>query len=116
MLLLAGIVFTVCCEPYLESEYGSDYISETPVKLLDRLLYGQRQHLDEEVCAAGGAVPNPLLCMVLLHVHACQFSATSLHDGWPRLRHALLCMQWCSGAVLHVPAVQQRASALACRP
>lgn len=49
MLLTAGIVFTVCCEPYLESEYGSDYISETPVKLLDRLLYGQRHHLDEEV-------------------------------------------------------------------
>lgn len=45
----AGIVFTVCCEPYLESEYGSDYISETPVKLLDRLLYGQREHIDEEV-------------------------------------------------------------------
>ena len=44
-----GIVFTVCCEPYLESEYGADYISETPVKLLDRLLYGQREHLDEEV-------------------------------------------------------------------
>ncbi len=45
----AGIVFTVCCEPYLESEYGSDYISESPVKLLDRLLYGHRQHIDEEV-------------------------------------------------------------------
>ena len=47
--MYAGIVFTVCCEPYLESEYGVDYISETPVKLLDRLLYGQREHLDEEV-------------------------------------------------------------------
>ncbi|KAK9908877.1 hypothetical protein WJX75_004161 [Coccomyxa subellipsoidea] len=48
-LVVAGIVFTVCCEPYLESEYGADYISETPVKLLDRLLYGQREHIDEEV-------------------------------------------------------------------
>lgn len=47
----AGIVFTVCCEPYLESEYGADYMSETPVKLLDRLLYGQRHHIDEEVRA-----------------------------------------------------------------
>ena len=39
----------MCCEPYLESEYGADYMSETPVKLLDRLLYGQRHHIDEEV-------------------------------------------------------------------
>ena len=49
----AGIVFTVCCEPYLESEYGADYISETPVKLLDRLLYGQR-HLHRR----GGALSD----------------------------------------------------------
>lgn len=39
----------MCCEPYLESEYGQDYISESPVKLLDRLLYGHREHIDEEV-------------------------------------------------------------------
>lgn len=53
----AGIVFTVCCEPYLESEYGADYMSETPVKLLDRLLYGQRHHIDEEVRSHSKMLP-----------------------------------------------------------
>ncbi|KAK9842029.1 hypothetical protein WJX81_004728 [Elliptochloris bilobata] len=48
-LITAGIVFTVCCEPYLQSEYGADYVSESPVKLLDRLLHGQRQVADEQV-------------------------------------------------------------------
>ena len=42
------MVFTVCCEPYLQSEYGHDYVSESPVKLLDRLLHGQRQMPDEQ--------------------------------------------------------------------
>ena len=45
----AGMVFTVCCEPYLQSEYGADYVSDSPVKLLDRLLHGQRQIPDEQV-------------------------------------------------------------------
>ena len=43
------MVFTVCCEPYLQSEYGADYVSDSPVKLLDRLLHGQRQIPDEQV-------------------------------------------------------------------
>lgn len=30
----------VVCEPYLQSEYGSDYTTDSPVKLLDRLYYG----------------------------------------------------------------------------
>jgi len=42
------MVFTVCCEPYLQSEYGVDYVSESPVKLLDRLLHGQRRVPDEQ--------------------------------------------------------------------
>ena len=42
-------MFTPACEPYLLSEYGSDYISDTPVKLLDRLLHCPRRFQDEEV-------------------------------------------------------------------
>ena len=45
----AGIVFTVCCEPYLQSEYGPDFMSDSPVKLLERLLHGQKKTEDEEV-------------------------------------------------------------------
>ena len=63
----AGIVFTVCCEPYLESEYGADYISETPVKLLDRLLYGQREHIDEEVTRQQ-LLSWPLQCSLCLMI------------------------------------------------
>jgi len=48
-LLVSGLVFTVCCEPYLENEYGADYGREAPVKLLDRLIHGQTQKAEEQV-------------------------------------------------------------------
>ena len=48
----AGLVFTSCSEPYLQSEYGGNYITDSPVKLLDRLLYGQRQFEDEQASSS----------------------------------------------------------------
>lgn len=45
----AGLLFTVCSEPYLLSEYGEDYGTESPTKLLERLEYGYKQTLDEEI-------------------------------------------------------------------
>lgn len=47
--VVAGIIFTVCSEPYLLSEYGADYMSEAPVKLLERLMHGERVEPDEQV-------------------------------------------------------------------
>ncbi|KAI8477127.1 MAG: trypsin-like serine protease [Monoraphidium minutum] len=53
--LVSGLVFVACSEPYLESEYGVDYVSEAPVKLLDRrvatpsLYHGQPSEPGEEV-------------------------------------------------------------------
>jgi hypothetical protein len=42
--LVSGLVFVALSEPYLEAEYGSDYVSDAPVKLLDRWgLPGGRQ-------------------------------------------------------------------------
>jgi len=52
-LIVSGLVFTVCCEPYLESEYGGDYGSDAPVKLLDRLIHGQAKTPDEQVVVLG---------------------------------------------------------------
>jgi len=34
--IVSGLLFVACSEPYLESEYGADYASEAPVKLLDK--------------------------------------------------------------------------------
>lgn len=42
-------MFTACCEPYLASEYGGDYDTDSPVKLLDRLLYGLKQRPGQQV-------------------------------------------------------------------
>jgi S1-C subfamily serine protease len=39
-LVLGGLVFVALHEPYLESEYGANYGTEAPVKLLDALLHG----------------------------------------------------------------------------
>ena len=44
-----GLVFTPCCEPYLASEYGGDYDTDSPVKLLDKLLYGMKQTAKQQV-------------------------------------------------------------------
>ncbi len=48
-MLFTGIIFTVCSEPYLLSEYGAEYMSEAPVKLLERLMHGERLEPDEQV-------------------------------------------------------------------
>lgn len=47
--VVAGIIFTTATEPYLMSEYGSDYHREAPVKLLDRLLHHHKSTEDEDV-------------------------------------------------------------------
>ncbi|GFR40455.1 hypothetical protein Agub_g1013 [Astrephomene gubernaculifera] len=48
-LVVGGLVFTPACEPYLQSEYGAEYGSEAPVKLLDRLYHGLPSRPEEEV-------------------------------------------------------------------
>ncbi|PSC72432.1 Protease Do-like 9 isoform B [Micractinium conductrix] len=47
--MIAGIVFTVVTEPYLESEYGAEYGREAPIKLLDKLLHAWKESPDQEV-------------------------------------------------------------------
>ncbi|GAX82217.1 hypothetical protein CEUSTIGMA_g9645.t1 [Chlamydomonas eustigma] len=47
--IVAGLVFSVCTEPYLQSEYGNDYGTQSPVKLLDKLYYGFPMTGDEEL-------------------------------------------------------------------
>ena len=37
--IVAGLVFTTVCVPYLKSEYGKDYDYDAPVKLLDRMMH-----------------------------------------------------------------------------
>lgn len=41
--IIAGLVFTVLTEPYLQSEYGEEWIDDTPVGLMDKLLYGMQE-------------------------------------------------------------------------
>jgi S1-C subfamily serine protease len=48
-LVLGGLVFVSLHEPYLESEYGANYGTEAPVKLLDALLHGSPKSRGEQV-------------------------------------------------------------------
>ena len=48
-LVVAGLVFTPASEPYLQSEYGPDYVSDSPVKLLDAMLHGVKAEAGEQV-------------------------------------------------------------------
>lgn len=45
----AGLVFCVVTEPYLEAEYGGDYLTEAPVHLLHDLFEGFKERKDEQV-------------------------------------------------------------------
>lgn len=47
--VVAGLVFTICNEPYLESEYGNDYTTESPVKLLDKMYHAYPESPEEQV-------------------------------------------------------------------
>lgn len=47
--IAAGLVFVVCSEAYLQSEYGTDYGTQSPVKLLESLYYGYPKAMDEEL-------------------------------------------------------------------
>ncbi|CAI5946972.1 unnamed protein product [Closterium sp. NIES-64] len=48
-LIVAGLVFTPAVQPFLQSEYGSEFEFESPVSLLQKLLHGHAEHEDEEV-------------------------------------------------------------------
>jgi len=47
--IAAGLVFTVACEPYLQSEYGREYGTQSPVRLLDRMYHHFPQSREEEL-------------------------------------------------------------------
>ncbi|CAN8069415.1 unnamed protein product [Agarophyton chilense] len=46
---IAGLVFVALSEPYLIAEYGDKWDLKAPVRLLERLLYGTKEHLDEQI-------------------------------------------------------------------
>ena len=46
---IAGLVFVALSEPYLAAEYGDKWDLKAPVRLLERLLYGSKEHIDEQV-------------------------------------------------------------------
>ncbi|KAI0564464.1 serine-type endopeptidase isoform 1 [Gracilaria domingensis] len=46
---IAGLVFVALSEPYLVAEYGDKWDLKAPVRLLERLLYGSKEHLDEQI-------------------------------------------------------------------
>jgi hypothetical protein len=58
--LVSGLVFVACSEPYLESEYGADYASEAPVKLLDKWVRGLREGGAAVLFSGRCCQPRPL--------------------------------------------------------
>lgn len=48
-LTIAGLVFVAFTEPYMISEYGSDFILNAPVKLLDKIYNGHKKTPDHQV-------------------------------------------------------------------
>ena len=48
-LIVAGLVFLACSEPYLRAEFGEDYEFDAPVRLLDLLFNAQAQARGQQV-------------------------------------------------------------------
>ncbi|KAL3693549.1 hypothetical protein R1sor_007200 [Riccia sorocarpa] len=48
-LIVAGFVFTVVSQPFLESHFGMDYDANLPVKILEKATYGMAQFEDEQL-------------------------------------------------------------------
>lgn len=48
-LIVAGLVFTAACDPYLRSEYGDEFDADVPVKILDQMLFGLAEVPGEQV-------------------------------------------------------------------
>lgn len=48
-LIVAGLVFTPCSEPYLRSEYGEEFGTESPVKLLHKMYHEQPRSPDQQL-------------------------------------------------------------------
>lgn len=46
---MPGLVFTAVTAPYLESEYGVEYMSDSPVRLLDSMLHGFQEYSGQQV-------------------------------------------------------------------
>ena len=45
----AGMVFTVLSEPFLQADFGRDWVMKAPVRFVNTALNGVRKYLDEEV-------------------------------------------------------------------
>ena len=78
--VVGGIIFTVLSEPYLLSEYGIEYMSEAPVKLLERLMHGERVEPDEQVCLSVLLPANDMNRGTMPSVHSC-FNCHECHLG-----------------------------------
>jgi hypothetical protein len=93
-IVLAGVVFTVCTEPYLLSEYGAEYHREAPVKLLDRLLHHTKKTSDEQVVL----VSQILACEATLGYEDGYNAQVKSFNGTPvrNLRHLLTMILSCT--------------------
>lgn len=58
--ILAGMVFTPVCVPYLRSEYGKEYDFDAPVKLLDKMMHTMADHRTQQVVVLGQVLASDI--------------------------------------------------------
>ncbi|KAG0592789.1 hypothetical protein KC19_1G280900 [Ceratodon purpureus] len=57
-LIVAGLVLTPVCNPYLESEYGADFEFDAPVKILEKARHGMAEFDDEQLIVVSQVLAN----------------------------------------------------------
>mmetsp|Transcript_35789 Transcript_35789/g.90257 ORF Transcript_35789/g.90257 Transcript_35789/m.90257 type:complete len:557 (-) Transcript_35789:239-1909(-) len=58
--ILAGMVFTPVCVPYMRSEYGKEYDFDAPVKLLDKMMHTMADHATQQVVVLGQVLASDI--------------------------------------------------------
>ena len=48
-LVYCGLVFIALSQPYMSHQYGKDWVRKAPIRLCDRILYGDQMKADQEV-------------------------------------------------------------------
>ena len=104
--IVAGLVYTVVCVPFLKSEYGKEYDYDAPVKLLDRMMHDHVTEKGQNVVVLAQVLASDATIGYEDIVNTC---VLGFRDA--DLRHLKQLAQMVEACTVGVPAVRARARA-----
>lgn len=59
-VVYCGLVFISLSQPYMSHQYGKDWVRKAPIRLCDRILYGDQRKSDQEVIVLSQVLASEL--------------------------------------------------------